>query len=437
MLRVLLLALLVAPRAHAVELDALATCHTIEGRRPIDVRDHFDVADRQMYLWLRLHDADEIVLRWHRDGRFRVADRLRASGPRWTTWVRRRFRPGDVGQWRVEVIAGEAVIGEARFTVGGDDGAAPVSPSPIPPPVPPVAEPEPAAEPPAEPAPPAPIALTPPPIPDPESGCRALLNLRISEEDAPALYAVADVRFGATASIDHTTGLVVDDGERLHALAVRRRTHATRAWDELMSLPLRGDDPPRRWQRLPGAQPLPAPGRLREDNRLTVRSILGPYLGLHARLTGDLDDRPFDRSRFLTADPRGDLVDLRTVVGAGLEIMIGRHADPAAFDYRQIALVPEQGLVARFADKRIPLFAAPPRLRAVSPDPVGVFRNGPCAVKLAGHRIAASQEDAPFREVRAPGLLPYALLGVIWLDAKGPDVILPVERARQRFARQP
>lgn len=415
MARFLAFVLLLSGAAHAVELEALSTCHTVERGRPIDVREQFAFTDRQMYLWLRVVDADVIELRWHRDDQFIVNDRLRATGKRWTTWVRRRFRHGDTGRWRVEVLADKVVLGEARFVVG--DAA----------PAPAVAATVPSTT--AAWAPLAPSADT--------DGCRALLNLRTSPADAPPTYAVADVRFGSMASIEHTPGLIFDDGNALHALTVRRRTHAARAWDELMSLPLRGEPTVRRWKRVPGAQPLPAPGRLHEDNGLQIVSVLGPYIGLHARLTGSLNGEAFDNSRFITVDARGALVDLRQVVGAGLEIMVGRTEDAAAFDYRRIALAPEAGLIAYFGETRIPLFSAPPRLRPFSPDKAGEYHHGRCAVKLAGHRVAASLDGAPFREVRAKALLPYSMLGVIWLDPNGPPVILPAERAQQRFALHP
>lgn len=434
------------PARAAPTLEALHIAHSVERGRPIDVRDRYTFADGRIYVWLHLRDATAAELRWYLNDNFQVADRLKPTGRDWRTWMRRRFRPGDGGRWRVEVRIGERVIGEARFVVEGDEPiAAPAAPPPATPPpaAPPPAAPPPAAPPPA--APPVVAAALPATVapaeldapPEQIGGCRALLNLRTSPAGESAKYAVADVRFGRIASIDHTAGLLLTDGEALHALHVRRREHAARAWDELMSVPLRSRGAVRRWRRLPGAQPLPAPGDLREDNRLEVISIIGPYLGLRAQLSGRLNGRPFDNSRYLTVQADGTLVDLRATFGPGLEIMVGRHVDPQRFDFRRIALQATQGLIAHFQGKHIPLFAPPPRLRPFSPDEDGVWRNGDCAIKLAGHRVAASRDDAPFREVRAPRLLPFALLGVTWLEPDAPPIILPLERAMQRFARVP
>ena len=220
-------------------------------------------------------------------------------------------------------------------------------------------------------------------------------------------------------------------------MAVRRREHGQRAWDEIISAPIRGQGAPRRWLHLPGALPLPAPARLREDNRLTVLSTIGPYIGIDAAMRSAIDAERTDNSRYLTADATGVLVDLRTVFGVGLEIMVARAGGGADFDYRQMALVAERGLVALFGASRIPLLTPPPALRQFSPDGDNIWRHGRCAVRLAGHRIAAGVDGAPMREIQAHRLLPYAILGVHWIDAARRSPLDELRSAQRRIARMP
>lgn len=425
----MLLSLFARP-ALAADLQSIVTSRAVERGRPVDVRSRFRLRDAQMYVWLHVTDAQTIELDWYRDDRFIIRNALTATGKDWRTWMRRRFRRGDAGAWRIDVRADGETIGSVEFAVLTNRAPAD---GPEPPPI--------RAAAPSSSAPP---STAPPSVPAPivadvaatDGTCRALLNLRTTPEGKPAEYAVAEVRFGAIADIEHTPGLIVRDGKRFAGLAVRRRQHALRGWDEVLSLPLRSDRVTR-WRQLPGAQPLPAPAELREDNRLTVLSILGPYVGLDARLQSALGAERTDNSRYLTVDSQGRAIDMRTLVGPGLEIMARNAGLPERFDYRQVALAPGMGLIGLLATERISMLSAPPAVRAVSPDRTGAFRRGRCAIKLAGHRIAASLDDAPFREIRAPRLLPYALLGVYWVEPQAPPIMEALRLAQRRLALHP
>ena len=268
--------------------------------------------------------------------------------------------------------------------------------------------------------------------------CRALVNFRVSPESEPPRYAVAEVTFDDFAQLEHARGLIIQDEARgLHALEIRRHEHGQRSWDELITASIYSQRAPKRWLHMPGAQPMPAPSRLREENRLTVLSTIGPFVGIDASMRSAIDGVRTDNSRYLTADASGALVDLRRLLGVGLEIMVSRTGGGSDFDYRQIALVPERGLIAMFNASRIPLLSPPESLRRFSPDSKDVWRNGRCALRLAGHRIAAGVDDAPLREVQARRLLPYAILGVYWI---APGIRSPLDGmrdAQRRIARIP
>lgn len=396
----------------------------VERGRPTDPRAAFSFADKQMYVWMHLRDADAITLRWYRNENYITANTLQSTGPEWRTWMRRRFRAGDAGRWRVDVVDGERVLGEVTFTVGV------VEPAPAPRSV--------STDAPAQPAPPVIDLVEAMPRDVAPDGCRALINFRVSPEGEPPRYAVADVSFDDFAQVEHAPGLIVQDAAgAFHALEVRRRTHGNRSWDELIAAPMDARGAPRRWVHLPGAQPLPAPARLREQNRMTVLSTIGPYVGIDATMRSAIDGTRADNSRYLTADATGALIDLRRLLGVGLEIMVQRAGGGADFDYRQLALVPERGLIAMFAASRIPLLSPPEMLRRFSPDADDVWRKGRCAVRLAGHRIAAGVDGAPLREIQARRLLPYAILGLYWIN---PGTRSPLDRmrdAQRRIARLP
>ena len=417
-----------AAAAAAPKLIEIVATPGVQRGRPIASRTEFSFEDKQMYVWLHVRSADLVELRWYRDDAYVVGDALKPTGAQWRTWVRRRFRDGDAGRWRVEVWTKKAQLGQVEFTVG-EVGAPrdPIDRPPTPPPIAPQTGDAPAID-----------LVEPIPRRAPPRGCHALINFRVSEEGKPPRYAVADVQFDEAAELHHAQGLVIADaGGAMHALEVRRREYARRAWDEVISAPIRGEGTPRRWLHLPGAQPLPAPAELREDNRLTVLSIIGPYVGFDASMRSAINGERTDNSRYLTADAMGALIDLRQLVGVGLEMMVAHAGGAGDFDYRRMALVPEGGLIALFAASRIPLLSPPPALRPFSPDRDNVWRNGRCAVKLAGHRIAAGVDDAPMREIQAPRLLPYAILGVHWLDASQRSPLDELRSAQRRIARVP
>jgi hypothetical protein len=160
-------------------------------------------------------------------------------------------------------------------------------------------------------------------------------------------------------------------------------------------------------------------------------------VGIDAAMRSEIDDTRTDNSRYLTADTAGALIDLRQLLGVGLEIMVARTGGGPDFDYRRMALVPERGLIAMFDASRIPLLSPPEALRQFSPDTKDVWRSGRCAIRLAGHRIAASVDGKPLREVQARRLLPYAVLGVYWI---APGIRSPLDgmrEAQRRIARMP
>lgn len=434
----------------APQLVEFVPTQSVERGRATDIRNEFSFDDKQMYVWLHVRDAKSITLRWYRDDAYIVENTLKATGPEWRTWMRRRFRDGDVGHWRVEVSSNKRVLGEVAFTVGDVAARQPeLPPRALPPPPTALSAPPRALPQPAKALPPRafePDSPAPPPVDLVETirrrtapdGCRALINFRVSPEGEPARYAVADVSFDSFAQLEHATGLIIQDKSGgLHALEVRRREHELRSWDELITAPVYTQGAPHRWLHLPGAQPLPAPARLREENRLTVLSTIGPYVGIDATMRSEIDDTRTDNSRYLTADASGALVDLRQLLGFGLEIMVARTGGGPDFDYRRMALVPERGLIAMFDASRIPLLSPPVALRQFSPDSKGVWRSGRCALRLAGHRIAASVDGKPLREVQARRLLPYVMLGVHWI---APGIRSPLDGmrdAQRRIARMP
>ncbi len=455
-----LLCLMAPSAAAAVELVELVATERIEDRRPVGTVEQL-AEGSQVFIYLVAQNREapsRVRLAWFRNDRFVVADPVRVgTADRWRTWLRRRLRPGDAGAWRVEVQAADGqVLGAADFQVGVPQPSD--LPVDLPQEAPNVAD---RNE--------APAGHDHPPSKLP---CRALINLRTSPPDRPPRHAVAELRFGAHAELDYTDGLVQRTERGLEVLWTLLREDAVesphgrvdRQWDELWSLPLGGGAPQVRVA-LPATLLAPeAPvnePNLRESNRLEVLSVLGPWVGLHAHLTGVADTGAFDRSRLLTL---GNPNDLKALVGEGLVELTQQAATEAAHarddrivgvhlhDFRQAAFVVgplglevwvrllccQQIRHAGGLPVRVTLHAPPPPVRPHTPDSKGVFERDGCAVSLDGPSIVArARPRDPFRVLAAPGLVPFGVVGVVWLDPAEPFSLEQVEAAVAGLLRTP
>ncbi len=92
-----------------VRVQSATLAGSIESRDPEDVATTFDVDVERVFFWNLLSVGDEAELAevehvWYFADREVARIPLEVVGPTWRTWSEKRIRPGQVGEWKVEVV---------------------------------------------------------------------------------------------------------------------------------------------------------------------------------------------------------------------------------------------------------------------------------------------------------------------------------------------
>jgi hypothetical protein len=110
--------------AATASLSGIEAARRVEDRVAYETEGPFEADGERVYIWLEFQNPDRIeqvfTLDWHFVDRNRHSTQTIEVGAssRWRTWVYRTLREPTVGNWHVEVRAGDGtVLGQVDFEV--------------------------------------------------------------------------------------------------------------------------------------------------------------------------------------------------------------------------------------------------------------------------------------------------------------------------------